>query len=56
MYVAICIGKNGYGHLTSGVLNSLKSYKVKVFRTDKQRTIIPTTNEITLTFNVKPIY
>ncbi|GAB6892148.1 ComEC/Rec2 family competence protein [Geobacillus stearothermophilus] len=55
-YAVISVGKNSYGHPTSEVLNRLKSYKVKVFRTDKQGTIIATTNGTTLTFNVKPIY
>ncbi|OQP16566.1 ComEC/Rec2 family competence protein [Geobacillus zalihae] len=55
-YAVISVGKNAYGHPTSEVLNRLKSYKVKVFRTDKQGTIIATTNGTTLAFNVKPIY
>lgn len=55
-YAVISVGKNAYGHPTPEVLNRLKAYKVKVFRTDKQGTIIATTNGTTLTFNVKPIY
>jgi competence protein ComEC len=55
-YAVISVGKNNsYGHPTSEVLNRLKSYKVNIFRTDKQGTIIATTNGTTLTFNVKPL-
>jgi beta-lactamase superfamily II metal-dependent hydrolase len=55
-YAVISVGKgNSYGHPTSATLNRLKSAKVKVFRTDKQGTIIAKTNGSTLTFNTKPI-
>jgi competence protein ComEC len=55
-YAVISVGKNNsYGHPTSEVLNRLKSYKVNIFRTDKQGTIIATTNGTTLSFNVKPL-
>jgi competence protein ComEC len=53
-YAVISVGKNSYGHPTSEVLNRLKSYKVNIFRTDKQGHIIAKTNGSSLSFNVKP--
>lgn len=55
-YAVISVGKgNSYGHPTADVLNRLKSYKVNIFRTDLQGTIIAKTDGKSLTFNVKPI-
>jgi competence protein ComEC len=54
-YAVISVGKgNSYGHPTAEVLNRLKSYKVKIFRTDLQGTIIAKTDGTNLSFNVKP--
>ncbi|CAM4026864.1 MBL fold metallo-hydrolase [Mesobacillus zeae] len=53
-YAVLSVGKNSYGHPTSDVLNRLKSNKVNVFRTDKQGTIIASTNGTNLVFNTKP--
>nr|WP_071460631.1 ComEC/Rec2 family competence protein [Bacillus mediterraneensis] len=53
-YAVLSVGKNSYGHPTSDVLNRLKSSKVNVFRTDKQGTIIASTNGTNLAFNTKP--
>ncbi|KYD09110.1 MBL fold metallo-hydrolase [Heyndrickxia sporothermodurans] len=55
-YAVISVGKgNHYGHPTSTVLNRLNSNKVKVFRTDKQGTIIAKTDGKSLSFNTKPV-
>lgn len=54
-YAVISVGKgNSYGHPTKETLNRLKSYGVKIFRTDTQGTIIATTDGKSLTFNTKP--
>ncbi|PKG24396.1 ComEC/Rec2 family competence protein [Niallia nealsonii] len=54
-YSVISVGKkNSYGHPTSDTLKRLKNSKVKVFRTDKQGTIIATSDGKTITFNKKP--
>jgi competence protein ComEC len=53
-FAVISVGKNSYGHPTSDVLSRLKTYKVNVFRTDKQGSIIATTNGTNLSFNTKP--
>ncbi len=54
-YAVISVGKgNSYGHPTTEVLNRLKSYKVNIFRTDLQGTIIAKTDGTNLSFNVKP--
>lgn len=53
-YAVISVGKNNYGHPTSNVINNLKNAKANVYRTDKQGTIIATTNGSTISFNVKP--
>lgn len=54
-YAIISVGKgNKYGHPTSTVLKRLEKSKIKVLRTDKQGTIIATTNGKTLKFNKKP--
>ncbi|GIN86997.1 hypothetical protein J6TS2_33830 [Heyndrickxia sporothermodurans] len=54
-YAVISVGKgNSYGHPTSTVLNRLKSSKVKVFRTDKQGSIVAKTDGKTISFNTKP--
>jgi competence protein ComEC len=54
-YAVISVGKgNHYGHPTAEVLNRLKAYKVNIFRTDLQGTIIAKTDGTNLSFNVKP--
>lgn len=53
-FAIISVGKNSYGHPTQETLNRLKAAKVNVFRTDKQGSIIATTNGKTLSFNAKP--
>lgn len=55
-FAILSVGKNSYGHPTAEVVNRLKANKVKVFRTDKQGSIIATTNGKTVTFNVKPVF
>ncbi|WP_445491617.1 ComEC/Rec2 family competence protein [Niallia sp. 03133] len=55
-YGVISVGKkNSYGHPTSDTLKRLKNSKVKVFRTDKQGTIIASSDGKSITFNTKPI-
>lgn len=54
-YAVISVGKdNNYGHPTAEVLNRLKSYKVNIFRTDLQGTIIAKTDGTNLLFNANP--
>lgn len=54
-YSVISVGKgNRYGHPTNEVLNRLKAVKSKVYRTDKQGTVIATSDGSNITFNVKP--
>ncbi|MFJ8264781.1 ComEC/Rec2 family competence protein [Peribacillus asahii] len=48
-YSVISVGKNGYGHPTSSVLNRLKKTNSKVYRTDKQGNIIFTSTGTKLT-------
>ncbi|MFJ7831854.1 ComEC/Rec2 family competence protein [Peribacillus sp. NPDC097284] len=48
-YSIISVGKNGYGHPTSSVLNRLKKVNSKVYRTDKQGNIIFTSTGTKLT-------
>ncbi|KXS45492.1 MAG: beta-lactamase domain-containing protein [Candidatus Frackibacter sp. T328-2] len=51
-YTVISVGKyNTYGHPSSTVLNRLQRYGVKTYRTDKQGTIIATSNGNTISFN-----
>ena len=48
-YAVISVGKNGYGHPTSEVLNRLKARKITVYRTDKSKNIIFTSTGKKLT-------
>ncbi|EAD5761902.1 MBL fold metallo-hydrolase [Listeria monocytogenes] len=43
-YAIISVGKNGYGHPTSQTVNSLTKAKAKVYRTDRNKTIVVTGN------------
>jgi len=55
-YAVISVGKgNSYGHPTADTLNRLKTAKVKIFRTDKQGTIVANTDGKNLSFNTKPV-
>ncbi|MDA1674711.1 ComEC/Rec2 family competence protein [Bacillus cereus group sp. TH152-1LC] len=54
-YAVVSVGKNSYGHPTSVVINRLKAKKIKIFRTDKQGSIVATTDGKSLKFNVKSI-
>ena len=55
-YGVISVGKkNSYGHPTADTLKRLKNSKVKVFRTDKQGSVVATSDGKTITFNHKPI-
>ncbi|SLL15269.1 ComEC family competence protein [Mycobacteroides abscessus subsp. abscessus] len=53
-YAIISVGKNSYGHPTSETIKRLNSSKAKIFRTDKQGTIIATSDGKTISFNTKP--
>ncbi|MEG2412556.1 MAG: ComEC/Rec2 family competence protein [Clostridium sp.] len=54
-YAVISVGKdNNYGHPDATVLNRLSSKGVNLFRTDKQGTIIATSNGNNITFNTQP--
>ncbi|RKO61470.1 putative hydrolase (metallo-beta-lactamase superfamily) [Caldibacillus debilis GB1] len=54
-YAVISAGKgNQYGHPSAEVLNRLKKYKVSLFRTDQQGTIVAKTDGKNIRFNVKP--
>lgn len=55
-YAVISVGKgNRYHHPTSETLNRLKAAKAKVYRTDKQGSVVATTDGKTISFNVKPV-
>ncbi len=43
-YAIISVGKNGYGHPTSQTVNRLTKAKAKVYRTDRNKTIVVTGN------------
>lgn len=43
-YAIISVGKNGYGHPTSQTVNRLAKAKAKVYRTDRNKTIVVTGN------------
>ncbi len=43
-YAIISVGKNGYGHPTSQTVNTLKKAKAKVYRTDRNKTVVVTGN------------
>ncbi|MBC2328481.1 ComEC/Rec2 family competence protein [Listeria swaminathanii] len=43
-YAIISVGKNGYGHPTSQTVNTLTKAKAKVYRTDRNKTIVVTGN------------
>jgi len=54
-YAIISCGKdNKYGHPKAETLNKLKDRNIQTFRTDKQGTIIATTDGNNITFNTKP--
>ena len=54
-HAVISVGKqNKYGHPDKTVLNRLKNNNVNVYRTDKQGSIVATTDGNKLTFNTKP--
>ncbi|MBC2126116.1 ComEC/Rec2 family competence protein [Listeria innocua] len=43
-YAIISVGKNGYGHPTSQTVTTLTKAKAKVYRTDRNKTIVVTGN------------
>ncbi|MBC1968218.1 MBL fold metallo-hydrolase [Listeria marthii] len=43
-YAIISVGKNGYGHPTSQTVSTLTQAKAKVYRTDRNKTIVITGN------------
>ncbi|WP_180717801.1 ComEC/Rec2 family competence protein [Listeria monocytogenes] len=43
-YAIISVGKNGYGHPTSQTVNTLTKAKAKVYRTDRNKTVVVTGN------------
>lgn len=43
-YAVICVGINQYGQPSSDILNRLKAYNIKVYRTDKNGNIIISSN------------
>ena len=54
-YAIICVGKdNDYNHPHAEILAKLTAADVEVYRTDRQGTIIATSNGDTITFNTKP--
>ncbi|SHF93740.1 Metal-dependent hydrolase, beta-lactamase superfamily II [Caldanaerobius fijiensis DSM 17918] len=54
-YAVISVGKNNdYGHPAQVTMNRLKYYKIPVYRTDENGTIVATSDSKTITFNVKP--
>jgi len=54
-YGIISVGSdNDYGHPSSFTLQRLKDYGVKIYRTDKQGTIIAVSNGQKITFNQEP--
>ncbi|MBC1376368.1 MBL fold metallo-hydrolase [Listeria sp. FSL L7-0091] len=48
-YAIISVGKNGYGHPTSQTVNTLTKAKAKIYRTDRNKTIVITGNGTTYT-------
>jgi beta-lactamase superfamily II metal-dependent hydrolase len=53
-YAVISVGKdNSYGHPTSQILNRLKEYGIKYFRTDEEGTIVSITDGENIAWNVK---
>lgn len=54
-YAVISVGKdNGYGHPDADVLEKLENKGIKVFRTDKQGTIVCKTDGVNIEWNVSP--
>lgn len=52
-YAVISCGEdNSYGHPHAEILNKLRSYKVNVYRTDEEGTIVATSDGKNITFNV----
>jgi competence protein ComEC len=47
-YGVICVGTNTYGHPTSTALNNLSAAGISVYRTDKNGTVVFTTNGTTM--------
>ncbi|MBC1648225.1 MBL fold metallo-hydrolase [Listeria welshimeri] len=43
-YAIISVGENGYGHPTSQTVNTLTKAKAKVYRTDRNKTVVVTGN------------
>jgi len=54
-YAVISVGENSYGHPSEETLSRLQSYNVDVFRTDRQGTVVATSDGKTITWNVEPI-
>lgn len=54
-HAVISVGaKNNYGHPTSAILDRLKKNGTDVYRTDKQGSIVSTSDGKTIKFNTKP--
>ncbi|TDX45520.1 MBL fold metallo-hydrolase [Orenia marismortui] len=55
-YAVISVGKNNnYGHPTKSTLRKLQQEDIKVFRTDKQGTIVAISNGKSISFNKKEL-
>lgn len=56
LYGVITVGAdNRYGHPSNSVLNRLQRHGVKIYRTDKQGTIIASSDGENITFDKKPL-
>ncbi|SPF43088.1 Beta-lactamase domain protein (fragment) [Candidatus Desulfosporosinus infrequens] len=53
-YAVISVGENSYGHPSDEVLQRLAQHDVQVMRTDKDGTIVATTDGNSVDFNVTP--
>lgn len=54
-YAVISVGEgNSYGHPQAEVLNRLRAHGISVFRTDKQGTLIASSDGTTITWNCSP--
>lgn len=53
--VISCGTGNSYGHPAQATLNNLSSAEIELFRTDKQGTIVATSDGATISWNVAPL-